>query len=327
MTVPTTMSPTDAATLVRGILDELERAVVGKRAELELVMAAMLAGGHVLLDDVPGVAKTLTARSIATTLGLDFARIQFTPDLLPGDITGGNMFDLVEKRPEFHPGPLFAQLVLADEINRAPAKTQSALLEAMQESQVTTDGVTHPLPQPFFVIATENPIDSEGTYPLPEAQLDRFLIRARLGYPAVGDEIELINRRIERGTEQPTLRQVAAPTDVSALRRTVETVHVDPAIVAYVVTIADHSRRHRELTLGISPRGTLSCIRLARAKALLGERDFVTPDDVRAATTAAFAHRVVLSDEAWARGTQSESVVRDLVDSVPTPSWQEPSPR
>ncbi len=327
MTDAPSMTTTDAARLVGGVLDELERAVVGKRSSLELVVAALLAGGHVLLDDVPGVAKTLTARSIATTVGLDFSRIQFTPDLLPSDITGGTVIDLAAQRPAFQPGPLFAELVLADEINRAPAKTQSALLEAMQESQITIDGATHRLPEPFFVIATQNPVESEGTYPLPEAQLDRFLIRTSLGYPAVADEVELINRRIDRGTEQPTLQQVAAPADVLAMRRVIEAVHVDPIIVSYVVTIADRSRRHRDLTLGVSPRGSLSCVKLARAHAVVAGRDFVTPDDVRAVALAAFSHRVVLSDEAWARGTRAASVMRELVDSVAAPSWQDAPPQ
>jgi MoxR-like ATPase len=311
-----------AASAVATIIDEVERAVVGKREQLELIIAALLAGGHVLLDDVPGVAKTLAARSIATAAGLSFSRIQFTPDVLPSDITGATVIDLTAGRPVFRPGPVFAEMVLADEINRAPAKTQAALLEAMQEFQVTIDGTTHRLPDPFFVIATENPVESEGTYPLPEAQLDRFIVRAQLGYPAVPDEVELVARRLARGTDEVVIRQVVEPVQLDAVRVAIERVHVEPVLVAYVVDIVNASRRHRELALGASPRGSLAVVKVARARAVLDGRDFVTPDDVRAVALPALSHRVVLTDEAWARGTRAHDVMRAVVDSVAAPSWK-----
>ncbi len=311
-----------AAATVSAVIDEVERAVVGKRQELELVVAALLAGGHVLLDDVPGVAKTLAARSIATAAGLSFSRIQFTPDVLPSDITGATVIDMHTGHPTFRRGPVFAELVLADEINRAPAKTQAALLEAMQEFQVTIDGTTHPLPNPFFVIATENPVESEGTYPLPEAQLDRFIVRAHLGYPAVGDEVEMVARRLARGTDEVVIRQVTNTDQLTAVRAAIERVHVEPVLIAYVVDIINASRKHRELSLGASPRGSLAVIKVARARAVLQARDFVTPDDVRAIALPALSHRVVLSDEAWARGTRAHDVMRTVIDSVAAPSWK-----
>ncbi|HEX4982661.1 MAG TPA: MoxR family ATPase [Ilumatobacteraceae bacterium] len=311
-----------AAAIVSAVIDEVERAVVGKRDELELVVAALLAGGHVLLDDVPGVAKTLAARSIATAAGLSFSRIQFTPDVLPSDITGATVIDLSTGHPTFRRGPVFAELVLADEINRAPAKTQAALLEAMQESQVTIDGTTHRLPNPFFVIATENPVESEGTYPLPEAQLDRFIVRAHLGYPAVADEVEMVARRLARGTDEVLIRQVTNTAQLDEVRLAIEQVHVEPVLIAYVVDIINASRKHRELSLGASPRGSLAVIKVARARAVLQGRDFVTPDDVRAIALPALTHRVVLSDEAWARGTRAHDVMRAVIDSVAAPSWK-----
>ena len=311
-----------AAATVAAVIDEVERAVVGKRAELELVVAALLAGGHVLLDDVPGVAKTLAARSIATAAGLSFSRIQFTPDVLPSDITGATVIDVRTGQPTFRRGPVFAELVLADEINRAPAKTQAALLEAMQEFQVTIDGTTHRLPNPFFVIATENPVESEGTYPLPEAQLDRFIVRAHLGYPAVVDEVEMVSRRLARGTDEVVIRQVTNTAQLDAVRAAIERVYVEPVLIAYVVDIINASRKHRELSLGASPRGSLAVIKVARARAVLQARDFVTPDDVRAIALPALSHRVVLSDEAWARGTRAHDVMRAVIDSVAAPSWK-----
>jgi MoxR-like ATPase len=311
-----------AAATVAAVIDEVERAVVGKREQLELIVAALLAGGHVLLDDVPGVAKTLAARSIATAAGLSFSRIQFTPDVLPSDITGATVIDLSTGQPTFRRGPVFAELVLADEINRAPAKTQAALLEAMQESQVTIDGTTHSLPSPFFVIATENPVESEGTYPLPEAQLDRFIVRAHLGYPAFADEVEMVARRLARGTDEVEIRQVTTTSQLDAVRVVIEQVHVEPVLVAYVVDIINASRKHREFSLGASPRGSLAVIKVARARAVLQGRDFVTPDDVRAIALPALTHRVVLSDEAWARGTRAHDVMRAVIDSVAAPSWK-----
>jgi MoxR-like ATPase len=304
------------------LLDEIERAVVGKRSQLRLVLAGLLAGGHVLLDDVPGVAKTLAARSLATAAGLHFARVQFTPDVLPSDITGHTALDMRTNDPLFRPGPIFAQLVLADEINRAPAKTQAALLEAMQEGRVTIEGVTYQLPSPFLVIATQNPVESEGTYPLPEAQLDRFILRTSIGYPDTEHEVELLRRRIDRATDEPTLSPVLDVQHFLALQQAVERVQVHPAIVDYVVAIVQASRRHRDLALGSSPRGSLALLKVSRSLALLSGRDFVTPDDVRSVALPTLAHRVVLTDEAWARGTPSDAVVRMVVDSIPAPTWK-----
>ena len=311
-----------ATDLAARILSEVEHAVIGKRATLELILSGLLANGHVLLDDVPGVAKTLTARSFAIVAGLHFSRVQFTPDLLPSDITGNTVLDIASNRPEFRAGPVFAQLVLADEINRAPAKTQAALLEAMQEGQVTADGVSHPLPRPFLVIATENPIESEGTYPLPEAQLDRFLLRTRIGYPSTSDETEILSRRLERGQDDVTLQPVTTAAQFVAMQHALEGIHVDPSLVGYVVTLVAATRDDRDIEVGASPRGSLALLKLARASALLAGRDFVTPDDVRRMAVPALGHRVVMSSEAWARRARPEDVVNRAIDQVPAPSWR-----
>jgi MoxR-like ATPase len=312
----------DAATQVSRVLDELERAVVGKRDVLELVLLGLLADGHVLLDDLPGVAKTLMARSLATVTGLEFRRVQFTPDLLPGDITGGTVLDPAGRGFTFRPGPVFGNLVLADEVNRAPAKTQAALLEAMQERQVTVDGVTHPLPHPFLVVATQNPIEHEGTYPLPEAQLDRFLLRTRVGYPGTHDEEELLARRVARGQDEVALDHACGPADVVALQRAVEQVHVDPAIIGYVVALVRATRDDPQIEVGASPRGSLALMRLARAHALARGRDFVDPDDVKVVLRPALAHRLVLRSELWVRGVPAEEVLATTVAAVPAPSWR-----
>jgi MoxR-like ATPase len=309
----------EASRVIDAILDEVCRAVVGKRDVIRLILAGLIADGHVLLDDVPGVAKTLTARSIATAAGLKFSRVQFTPDVLPADITGSLVLDLSTHRPEFRPGPVFTDLLLADEVNRAPAKTQSALLEAMQERQVTADGATYALPRPFLVIATQNPIESEGTYPLPEAQLDRFLLRTTMGYPTETDELTMVTARIERRTEDVVLQAVCDATSFLALQRSLEDVHVDQRLLAYCVTLVRATRAEPRLEVGCSPRGTLALVRLTRAAALLSGRDFVSPDDVRAMAVPALAHRVVLSDDAWARRINPEDVVRRAIDSVPAP--------
>jgi MoxR-like ATPase len=310
------------ADLARQMLNELEKAVVGKRDALELIIAGLLADGHVLLDDLPGLAKTLTARSIATVAGLSFNRVQFTPDVLPSDITGATVLDLATNKASFQRGPVFSQLVLADEINRAPAKTQAALLEAMQERQVTADGVTHALPSPFLVIATENPIESEGTYALPEAQLDRFMLRTRLGYPLPNDELELLSRRMMRGQDDVTLQAVTDPAGFLTMQRTLERVHLDPALLRYIIEIVTATRAERDLDVGASPRGSLALMKMARAKAVLSGRDFVTPDDIRAIAVPALSHRVVLASEAWARRVSPEDVVRRTIDRVPAPTWR-----
>jgi MoxR-like ATPase len=315
-------TPTDAAEMVGAVVDEVAKAVVGKRSAIELVMAGLLADGHVLLDDVPGVAKTLTARSIATAAGLTFSRVQFTPDLLPADITGSTVLDLSTREPRFRPGPIFASLVLADEINRAPAKTQSALLEAMQERQTTADGVAHALPTPFLVIATQNPIESEGTYPLPEAQLDRFILRTSIGLPERSDEVEIVRRRLERGVDDVHLDAVLGAGQFREVQRSIERVEVDAVIMEYVVDLVRATRAANELTVGASPRGSLSVVKLARARAVIAGRDFVTPDDVKEVAVAGLAHRVVLTPEAWARRVDPVVVVETAVQTVPAPSWQ-----
>ena len=312
----------EAGRTAHAILDEVERAVVGKRQAITLVLAGLLADGHVLLDDLPGVAKTLTARSIATAAGLRFARVQFTPDVLPADITGSLVLDLGTQEPVFRPGPVFTELLLADEINRSPAKTQAALLEAMQERQVTADGVARQLSRPFLVIATQNPIESEGTYPLPEAQLDRFIIRTSMGYPTVDDEVTILARRVERRADDVALRAVCTPTTFVAAQRSLEHVHVDRRLLEYSVALLGATRADGQLAVGASPRGSLALLKLARATALLNGRDYVGPDDVRAMAGPALAHRVVLNDETWARGTSPEDVVRRAVDRVPTPNVQ-----
>lgn len=311
---------TEAARIVDAILDEVCRAVVGKRDVIRLILAGLIADGHILLDDVPGVAKTLTARSLATAAGLEFSRVQFTPDLLPADITGSLVLDLATRRPEFRPGPVFSELLLADEVNRAPAKTQAALLEAMQERQVTVDGVTHRLPRPFLVIATQNPIESEGTYALPEAQLDRFLLRTTMGYPAEDDELAMVAARVERRTEHVHLEPVCDAHTFVAIQQTLENIHVDHGLLAYCVALVRATRVEPRLQVGCSPRGTLALIRLARAAALLDGRDYVGPDDLRAMAIPALAHRVVLSDEAWARRMDPATVVRTAIDRVPVPA-------
>lgn len=303
------------------LLNQVEKAVVGKRDVLELVLAALLADGHVLLDDVPGVAKTLMARSFATAAGLDFSRLQFTPDVLPADITGATVLDVASNTPMFRSGPVFAQLVLADEVNRAPAKTQAALLEAMQERQVTADGNTRRLPRPFLVIATQNPIESEGTYPLPEAQLDRFILRTTVGYPAAHDELELLSRRFARKQDEVELTPVVTATEFRAMQASVEDVHIDDSLGEYAVALVSATRGNAQLEVGSSPRGSLALLKVARARAVLAGRDFVTPDDVRRVAVPTLAHRVVLRAEVWARHVSPDEVVRGIIDRVPAPSW------
>jgi MoxR-like ATPase len=319
--LPPPLAPTDAAAMVRAVVDEVSKAIVGKRSALELIMAGLLADGHVLLDDVPGVAKTLTARSIATAAGLSFSRVQFTPDVLPADITGATVLDLATRESKFRPGPIFASLVLADEINRAPAKTQAALLEAMQERQTTADGVSHALPTPFLVIATQNPIESEGTYPLPEAQLDRFILRTTIGLPEREDEVEIVRRRLGRGTDEVALDAVLEPGQFRMVQLALERLEVDETITGYVVDLIRATRATRELAVGASPRGSLAVVKLARARAIIAGRDFVTPDDVKDVALPALAHRVVLTPEAWARRVDPVVVVDQAIRSVPAPTW------
>lgn len=314
------ISVAEAAEIANRIIAEVSRAVVGKRDVLRLILAAMLADGHVLLDDLPGVAKTLTARSIATAAGMDFARVQFTPDLLPADITGSLILNPATHQPEFRPGPVFGDLLLADEINRSPAKTQAALLEAMQERQVTADGQARQLPKPFLVVATQNPIESEGTYPLPEAQLDRFLVRTSMGYPTNEDEVGLLVDRVERRVDDVELKPVCDAETFVALQRALEDIYVDRRLLEYSVALVAATRADGQLSVGSSPRGSLALVKLARAAALLDNRTYIGPDDIRALAVPALAHRVVLNDETWARGTPAEDIVWAAVNRVPAPS-------
>ncbi len=309
----------ELAELASRLVDEVERAVVGKREQLELVLLGMLADGHVLLEDVPGLAKTLTARSFAEASGLGFSRVQFTPDLLPADVTGSSIWNQRDGDFEFRPGPIFTHLLLADEINRAPPKTQAALLEAMQERQVTTDGLTRPLERPFLVLATQNPIEYEGTYPLPEAQLDRFLLRTGFGYPDDGAEWEMLVRRIERRGDDIVLTQVIDRETLLEMQAAVELVHVDPSVGRYMVDIVAATRESTSLSVGASPRGSLALLKLSRCRAALAGRDFVTPDDVKAIAVPALAHRLLLKPEMWVQRRSGEDVVLETLSLVPTP--------
>ncbi len=301
------------------VLDEVERAIVGKRDALELILLAILCDGHVLLEDYPGLAKTLIARSFAQTTSLEFARIQFTPDLMPSDVTGSSIFDQRSTDFRFLPGPIFTNLLLADEINRAPPKTQAALLEAMQERQVTTEGETRPLPAPFVVLATQNPIEYEGTYPLPEAQLDRFLMRVGVGYPSREHEIEMLARRLERGEDELALDVVVDAATLVAMQRALEQVHVSEAIQGYIVDLVAATRASVRLAVGASPRGSLALLKLSRAKAAVAGRDFVVPEDVKAIAVPALAHRLTLRPELWVQRVRGEDVVAEALESVPTP--------
>jgi MoxR-like ATPase len=313
----------DIAASCERILDEVERAIVGKRAVLELVLLGLLADGHVLLEDVPGVAKTLIARSFAQATSLSFSRIQFTPDLMPSDVTGSSIFNQRTADFEFRPGPVFANLVLADEINRAPPKTQAALLEAMQEGQVTTEGETRRLPPPFVVLATQNPIEYEGTYPLPEAQLDRFLLRTSVGYPEREDEWQVLARRLDRGEDEVALEPVLDAPGLVELQRALERVHVAESVGLYMVDLVTATRASTRLAVGASPRGTLALLKLSRAKAALEGRDFVAPEDVKAVAVPALAHRLTLRPELWVQRVRGEDVVREALESVPTPAAEE----
>ena len=301
------------------ILDEVEQAIVGKRAQLELVLVALLADGHVLLEDYPGLAKTLIARSIAQVTGLTFGRIQFTPDLVPSDITGGSVYDPARASFDFRPGPVFTNLLLGDEINRAPPKTQAALLEAMEERQVTSDGVTYKLERPFLVIATQNPIEYEGTYPLPEAQLDRFLVRLRVGYPTEDDEWRIVRRRVERGTDEIELRPITTREGIQSLQRCVEDVELHESIGRYAVALVTATRLSTRTLVGASPRASIALAKCARALAMLRGRSFVTPDDIKDLAEAVLAHRLVLRPELWVESFAPERVVQECLDSVPTP--------
>ena len=308
------------------ILDEVERAVVGKRQPLTLVLSAILAGGHVLIEDFPGLGKTLAARSFATTLGLEFTRAQFTPDLLPGDLTGSFVYDQRAQDFAFRRGPLFTGLLLADEINRTPPKTQSALLEAMQERQVTVEGQTFTLARPFHVLATANPVEYEGTYPLPEAQLDRFLMRVSFGYPTESEEVDVLRNRIARQREEVALDPVTDAAGLLAMQDAVETVTVDETVAAYCVALATATREHQHSLLGASPRGSLALMLVGRAHAVLRGRDYLTPEDVKAVASPVLSHRITVKPELWMSNVSGRSVVDSVLATVPTPLAREARP-
>ena len=310
----------EATRLANDVLDEVERAVVGKRDALSLVLAGVLAGGHVLLEDLPGLGKTLAARSLATALGLDFARAQFTPDLLPADLTGSFVFDQQARDFNFRAGPIFTGLLLADEINRTPPRTQAALLEAMQERQVTVEGQTFRLDPPFHVLATANPIEYEGTYPLPEAQLDRFLLRTSFGYPSADDEWLVLERRMERGREEHELSAITDSSTVLAMQAAVERVTVDESVGRYCVALAAATRAHVNAMTGASPRGALALMLVGRARAVVAGRDFVVPGDIKDIAIPALAHRITVRPELWMSDASGASIVADVVEAVPAPT-------
>jgi MoxR-like ATPase len=308
-----------AADLSRTILHALQRVIVGKERVLQHLLLGLYSGGNILIEDFPGLAKTLIARLMARVTGLEFKRIQFTPDLLPGDITGGSIYNQKRGEFEFRPGPLFTNLLLADEVNRAPPKTQAALLEVMQERQVTVEGTTYPVPLPFVVLATQNPIEFEGTYPLPEAQLDRFMMRLRVGYPSVEDERLILAQRGARRQDKIDLEPVIDAGQLLNIQSAVEQVHAGEAIEQYIVSLTVMTRQHAQVQVGASPRGSLALYQLARAHAMIHERDFVLPDDVKAMAPSALAHRLLLKPELWVRGIQAEDIVRDILERAPVP--------
>lgn len=300
------------------IIKNVEKVIIGKQRELQLAVTALMCGGHMLIEDVPGVGKTMLARAIAASTGCTFRRIQFTPDLLPSDVSGVSIYNQKEGDFEFRPGPIIAQVVLADEVNRATPKTQSALLEAMEERQVTVDGVTHKMPAPFMVMATQNPIEYEGTFPLPEAQLDRFLIRVHLGYPSPTDEVLVLeNQQVTHPVD--SIEQVTDANEILQLQRAVKEIYVDPLIKQYIVALANATREHESVYLGASPRGSLALFRTSQARALLASRDFVTPDDVKDLALVTLGHRIIMSPGAKVKGTTVADVVAACLSRVPVP--------
>ncbi|MCZ7420863.1 MULTISPECIES: MoxR family ATPase [Micromonospora] len=315
-----TMPPTEVGRLARAVLDAVGQVVVGKRDALELVLAGILAGGHVLLEDLPGLGKTLTARSFAQALGLDFRRLQFTPDLLPADVTGSFLYDQRSGDFTFRAGPVFTNLLLADEINRTPPKTQSALLEAMQEKQVSVEGVTYRLDEPFHVLATANPIEYEGTYPLPEAQLDRFLLRVSFGYPAQDEEWEVLRRRMARRREEADIKPVVDAGTLRAMQAALEDVVVEDSVGRYIVALTAATREHPSVLVGASPRGSLALLLLSRVRAVLSGRDYVVPEDVKDVAAPALAHRITLRPEMWLRRVDPSFVVGEVLDGTPAPA-------
>ena len=313
------MKVEEAAERCQQVVGQVKKVIVGKELVLEKVMLAILANSHILFEDYPGLAKTLLARSFAMSMGCDFSRIQFTPDLLPSDITGTYVYNVKSSEFDLRRGPVFTNVLLADEINRAPPKTQAALLEAMQERQTTLDGKTHLLTDPFIVIATQNPIEYEGVYPLPEAQLDRFLVRLQLGYPNRTEEVEILKRRMQRGREEVQLDPVADAETILALQKTVEGIHVDDDILGYVTDIVQATRGQRQIEVGASPRGALAIFKLARARAVFHSRDFVIPDDVKEVAASALVHRMIMKAESWVKGADPRLVIDEILKLVPVP--------
>ena len=305
----------DPQTLVDSLIENISRVIVGKRETVELALVALISGGHVLIEDVPGVGKTMLVRSIATSTGCDYRRMQFTPDLLPSDVTGASVFNQKTGDFEFRPGPIMAQIVLADEINRATPKTQSALLEAMGEQQVTVEGITRKLPNPFMVLATQNPIEYEGTFPLPEAQLDRFFMRISLGYPGAKQEVAIMEER-EHVDPIDELQPVCTPDDITRLQGQADDVYIDVLVKQYIVELANATRRHPEAALGVSPRASISLMKGGKARAMLNNRDYVVPDDIKAIATATLAHRVLLTPSARMREVTQETVIAEVLSQV-----------
>jgi len=310
----------EASAACESVLDAIGNAVIAERSFLETVLVGLLSEGHVLLEDVPGTGKTLTAQSFATALGLSFNRVQFTPDLLPTDVLGTHVFDEREGEFEFQPGPVFANVVLADEINRAPPKTQSALLEAMEEGQVTVDGETHPLPEPFFVIATQNPVEQEGTFPLPEAQIDRFAVKSAIGYPDHEGEVELLRRRVARRERAPTVDTILDTERVRAMRSVPEDVRVEADVLDYIATVTRATREDRRVEVGVSPRGTQRLLEAVRARAVLDGREYVVPEDVKRVAVPVLAHRLVLTPDASIEGVSKADIVGNVLDTVTVPT-------
>ena len=301
------------------VLEEVSKAIVGKQDALETLLLAILCDGHVLVEDYPGLAKTLMAKSFASALGLSFKRIQFTPDLLPADITGTFVLNRKTSDFELRKGPIFTHLLLADEVNRAPPRTQSALLEAMQERQVTIENETLKLEKPFIVLATQNPIEYEGTYPLPEAQLDRFILKLSIGYPSAEEEVEIVERRNQRKTDDVAINKVAGAEEVLQMQKAVEEIHIDQAVERYVVEIVRGTRTHQDVEIGASPRGSLAIMKLSKAKAWLNGRRYVIPDDVKAIAVPALSHRLILKPEQWLRGGKTAAIVEEILRKVPVP--------
>jgi MoxR-like ATPase len=318
------LTPAQTGERAAQVIDEVQRVVVGKRGALTLILLAILAGGHVLIEDLPGLGKTLIAKSLAEALGLGFTRIQFTPDLLPADITGATVYEPASGELGFRAGPLFANVLLADEINRTPPKTQAALLEAMGEGQVSIDGQTHLLPKPFVVIATDNPIEYEGTYPLPEAQLDRFTMRVRIGYLSQDDERQMVQDKLQGSERQPVVRAMVTRDELLQMRASLDDVTVDQTVIDYAVRLVTATREHTAVTVGASPRGSLALTRVARAHAVLLGRDYVIPEDVKAVAVPALAHRLTLRPEMWVRRVRGDEVVAELLNSVAVPVSERP---